>query len=143
MSFASPDFEQPSVWKANLAFETETGWMDTVFSAELLMTEVEAALERDPNLLHQNEVDDLEAFVDDAFDPDMWKGRDISKSAMHRKWATSIATRFVSNTSRLTAESESAAVASATPSTVMKLCRAPPAVMSVRFSMQPPTSVER
>jgi hypothetical protein len=44
VSFASPDFEQPSVWKANLAFETETGWMDTVFSAELLMTEVKSAL---------------------------------------------------------------------------------------------------
>lgn len=44
VSFASPDFEQPSVWKANLAFETETGWMDTVFSAELLMTKVKSAL---------------------------------------------------------------------------------------------------
>lgn len=44
VSFASPSFEQPSVWKANLAFEAETGWMDTVFSAELLLTEVKSAL---------------------------------------------------------------------------------------------------
>ena len=44
ISFTSPDFEQPSVWKANLAFDTETGWMDTVFSAELLLTKVNTAL---------------------------------------------------------------------------------------------------
>lgn len=44
VSFTSPDFEQPSVWKANLGFETETGWMDTVFSAEVLVTEVKNAL---------------------------------------------------------------------------------------------------
>ena len=44
VSFASPDFEQPAVWKANLAFETETGWMGTVLSAELLVTKVKSAL---------------------------------------------------------------------------------------------------
>lgn len=38
------DFELPSVWKANLAFETETGWMDTVFSAEVLLTDVKNGL---------------------------------------------------------------------------------------------------
>jgi hypothetical protein len=33
--------KQPSVWKANLAFEHELPWWNTVFSAELLLTEVE------------------------------------------------------------------------------------------------------
>jgi hypothetical protein len=44
VNLVSSDFEQPSVWKANLAFDTETGWMDTVFSAEVLLTEVNSAL---------------------------------------------------------------------------------------------------
>ncbi|MFT3806024.1 TonB-dependent receptor [Arenimonas sp.] len=39
-----PDFEMPSVWKANLAFDTETGWMDTVFSAEILLTDINKGL---------------------------------------------------------------------------------------------------
>jgi outer membrane receptor for ferrienterochelin and colicin len=33
------DFEMPSVWKANLAFERELPWYDLVGSAELLLTE--------------------------------------------------------------------------------------------------------
>ncbi len=40
----SPDFELPSVWKANLGFETETGWFDTVFSTEVLLTDVNNGL---------------------------------------------------------------------------------------------------
>ena len=44
VNLVSSNFEQPSVWKANLAFDTETGWMDTVFSAEMLLTEVNSAL---------------------------------------------------------------------------------------------------
>jgi outer membrane receptor for ferrienterochelin and colicin len=39
-----PDLEQPSVWKANLAFDTELPWWGAVFSTELLLTEVETAL---------------------------------------------------------------------------------------------------
>lgn len=44
VNFVGNDFELPSIWKANLAFDTETGWMDTVFSAELMMTKVKTAL---------------------------------------------------------------------------------------------------
>jgi len=44
VNLVSSNFEQPSVWKANLAFDTETGWMDTVFTAEMLLTEVNSAL---------------------------------------------------------------------------------------------------
>ena len=44
VNFVGNDFNLPSVWKANLAFDTETGWMDTVFSAELLLTKVNDAL---------------------------------------------------------------------------------------------------
>jgi hypothetical protein len=38
------DFKLPSVWKANLGFDTQTGWMDTVFSAELLVSKVNNGL---------------------------------------------------------------------------------------------------
>ena len=38
------NFDLPSVWKTNLAFETETGWMNTVFSAEALFTKVNNGL---------------------------------------------------------------------------------------------------
>ena len=44
VNFVGNDFELPSIWKANLAFDTETGWMDTVFSTELMVTKVKAAL---------------------------------------------------------------------------------------------------
>ncbi|MFC3550110.1 carboxypeptidase regulatory-like domain-containing protein [Lysobacter cavernae] len=44
VNFISPDFEQPSVWKANLAFDHELPWQGIVASAELLMTEVKEAL---------------------------------------------------------------------------------------------------
>ncbi|ODU46152.1 MAG: Oar protein [Lysobacteraceae bacterium SCN 69-48] len=44
VNFVGNDFELPSIWKANLAFDTETGWMDTVFSAELMVTKVNAGL---------------------------------------------------------------------------------------------------
>jgi hypothetical protein len=40
----APDFALPSVWKTNLAFETETGWYDTVFSAEILLTDIKDGL---------------------------------------------------------------------------------------------------
>ena len=38
------DFELPSVWKANLAFDVETPWNGIVASAELLLTQVENGL---------------------------------------------------------------------------------------------------
>ena len=44
VNFVGNDFELPSIWKANLAFDTETGWMDTVLSAEVLLTKVKSAL---------------------------------------------------------------------------------------------------
>ncbi len=44
VNFVGNDFKLPSIWKANLAFDTETGWMDTVFSAELLVTKVNHGL---------------------------------------------------------------------------------------------------
>lgn len=44
VNVVAPDFELPSIWKGNLAFETQTGWMDTVFSAELLLTDVKNGL---------------------------------------------------------------------------------------------------
>lgn len=40
----APDFRLPSVWKTNLAFDTQTGWMDTVFSAEVLFTDIKDGL---------------------------------------------------------------------------------------------------
>ena len=39
-----PDLEQPSVWKANLAWDKELPWWGTVFSAEALVTQAETAL---------------------------------------------------------------------------------------------------
>jgi outer membrane receptor for ferrienterochelin and colicin len=44
VNFVSPDFEQPSVWKANLAFEHELPWYGIVGSAEILVTKVKSAL---------------------------------------------------------------------------------------------------
>src|SRR5690606_5222739 len=38
------DFEQPSVWKANLAFDTELPWYGVVASAEFLYTKVNKGL---------------------------------------------------------------------------------------------------
>ncbi|WP_454831874.1 TonB-dependent receptor [Pseudoxanthomonas wuyuanensis] len=44
VNFITSDFEQPSVWKANLAFEHELPWYGIVGSAELLVTKVKSAL---------------------------------------------------------------------------------------------------
>ncbi|WP_242112394.1 TonB-dependent receptor [Luteimonas aquatica] len=44
VNFVSPDFEQPSTWKANLAIDHELPWNNIVFSAELLLTKVKNAL---------------------------------------------------------------------------------------------------
>ena len=44
VNVVAPDFKLPSIWKGNLAFETQTGWMDTVFSAELMLTDVKDGL---------------------------------------------------------------------------------------------------
>jgi hypothetical protein len=44
LSLTGKDFDLPSIWKANLAFETETGWMGTVFSTEILMTDTKTGL---------------------------------------------------------------------------------------------------
>ena len=44
VNFVAPDFEQPSVWKANLAFEHELPWYGIVGSAEVLMSKVKTAL---------------------------------------------------------------------------------------------------
>ncbi|WP_426112144.1 carboxypeptidase regulatory-like domain-containing protein [Massilia sp. PWRC2] len=38
VDFLDPSFHQPSVWKANIAFETELPWQGIVFSAEYLHT---------------------------------------------------------------------------------------------------------
>lgn len=40
VDIAEPGLRLPSVWKANLAYEQELGWQDTVFSIELLATKV-------------------------------------------------------------------------------------------------------
>ncbi|WP_242525131.1 TonB-dependent receptor [Lysobacter changpingensis] len=44
VNFISPDFEAPSVWKANLAFDHELPWYGLVGSAELLLTSVNSGL---------------------------------------------------------------------------------------------------
>lgn len=44
INFVSSDFEQPSVWKANLAFDHELPWYGIVASAEALLTRVKTAL---------------------------------------------------------------------------------------------------
>jgi len=44
VNFINPDFEQPSVWKANLAIEHELPWYGIVGSAELLISQVNNAL---------------------------------------------------------------------------------------------------
>lgn len=41
VDFLDDNLDQPSVWKANLAFEHELPWWGTVFSAELVLSEVE------------------------------------------------------------------------------------------------------
>ena len=41
VDFLSPDLEQPSVWKANLAFDHELPWGDMVVTAEYIRTEVQ------------------------------------------------------------------------------------------------------
>ena len=40
VDFLSSDLRQPSVWKANLAFEHELPWWNTVFNAEYIQTQV-------------------------------------------------------------------------------------------------------
>jgi hypothetical protein len=40
----SPDLKQPSIWKANLAFEHELPWGGLVFGAELLATQNKSAI---------------------------------------------------------------------------------------------------
>jgi hypothetical protein len=44
VNFVGNDFKLPSIWKANLGFETETGLWDTVFSIEALLSKVNNAL---------------------------------------------------------------------------------------------------
>jgi hypothetical protein len=44
VDFLSPDLRQPSVWKANLAFEKELPWWDMVFTAEYVQTQVKDAV---------------------------------------------------------------------------------------------------
>ncbi|WP_123768684.1 TonB-dependent receptor [Vulcaniibacterium tengchongense] len=44
VNFVAPDFEVPSVWKANLAFDHELPWYGLVGSAELLLTNVKNGL---------------------------------------------------------------------------------------------------
>lgn len=44
VNFINPDFEQPSVWKANLAFDHELPWYGIVASAEILVSKVKNAL---------------------------------------------------------------------------------------------------
>ena len=40
VDFIDPDLQQPSVWKANLAFDTELPWWGVVAGAEVVMTSV-------------------------------------------------------------------------------------------------------
>ena len=40
VDFLDPDLDQPSVWKANLAFDTELPWWGMVASTELVLTAV-------------------------------------------------------------------------------------------------------
>ncbi|MHB8911935.1 MAG: TonB-dependent receptor [Lysobacter sp.] len=44
VDFLHPDLEQPSVWKANLAFEHELPWWNVVAGAELVLTSVEKGI---------------------------------------------------------------------------------------------------
>lgn len=44
VNLMDPDFEQPSVWKANLAFDHELPWYGIVASAEALITKVNKGL---------------------------------------------------------------------------------------------------
>lgn len=44
VNIMEPDFEQPSVWKANIAFDRELPWYGIVGSAELLLTQVNKGL---------------------------------------------------------------------------------------------------
>lgn len=44
VNFISPDFELPSVWKANLAFDHELPWYGMVASAEVLLSSVKNGL---------------------------------------------------------------------------------------------------
>ena len=44
VDFLDPSFHQPSVWKANIAFETELPWQGIVFSAEYLHTKNKDAI---------------------------------------------------------------------------------------------------
>ena len=44
VNVVAPDFKLPSIWKANLAFETETGLWDSVFSAEVTLSDVKTGL---------------------------------------------------------------------------------------------------
>ncbi len=44
VDFLSSDLEQPSVWKANIAFDHELPWWGMVFSAEYIRTEVESSI---------------------------------------------------------------------------------------------------
>ena len=44
VNFVGKDFKLPSIWKANLGFETETGLWGTVFSIEALLSKINNAL---------------------------------------------------------------------------------------------------
>lgn len=44
VDFLDPSFRQPSVWKANIAFDTELPWYGVVFSAEFLHTKNKDAI---------------------------------------------------------------------------------------------------
>src|SRR5690606_24147675 len=44
VDLVSPNLEQPSVWKANLAIDHELPWWGAVASAELILTEVETGI---------------------------------------------------------------------------------------------------
>lgn len=44
IDFVDPDLGQPSVWKANLAFDTELPWWGVVGAAELVVTQVKEAI---------------------------------------------------------------------------------------------------
>ena len=79
VNFVDGDFEQPSVWKANLAFEHELPWYGIVFSAEAMFTEVENGLTyRNLNLgdVTYEAQDGRDMFYDPARTGRSWRTQD-------------------------------------------------------------------
>jgi outer membrane receptor for ferrienterochelin and colicin len=76
IDFVDPDLGQPSIWKANLAFDTELPWWGMVGAAELVVTSVKEAIYYqhlnlgDPTLVGQD--GRLMYWNDPGYDPSRW-----------------------------------------------------------------------